>query len=48
MYAILSLHELHKRIEMVGGGDKLRQGNVQGAGLVNTTTNECGQQHHFL
>ena len=40
MDAVLSLHELHEGIELVCGGDKLREGDVQGAGLVDTATNK--------
>ena len=40
MDTVLSLHELHEGIELVGGGDELRKGDVQRAGLVDTATNK--------
>ena len=43
MDAVLSLHELHEGIEVVGGGDQLREGDVKGAGLVDTATNKRRQ-----
>lgn len=40
MYAVSCFHELHEGIEVMGGGDQLRQRDVQGAGLVDLTIDE--------
>ena len=40
MYTILCLHELHEGVELVGGRDQLREGDVKGAGFVRLPVDE--------